>query len=132
MISRKLNTQQREPQCANWNVHANLSAICPAQRSFTLCLWHELYIIIIILLCLYECVHYVIQAAVLHDTVEDTDTTFEELEAKFGAEVCQIVRDVSDDKSLPKMERKRLQVCLCELLRKNFIVWKKYILHWRI
>jgi guanosine-3',5'-bis(diphosphate) 3'-pyrophosphohydrolase len=53
-----------------------------------------------------------IQAAVLHDTVEDTDTTFEELEAKFGAEVCQIVREVSDDKSLPKMERKRLQVRL--------------------
>lgn len=70
-----------------------------------------------------------IQAAVLHDTVEDTDTTFEELEAKFGAEVCQIVREVSDDKSLPKMERKQLQVHLCELLIYygiNFIVWKKF------
>ena len=51
------------------------------------------------------------QAAVLHDTVEDTETTFEELEVNFGAEVCQVVREVSDDKSLPKMERKRLQVC---------------------
>ena len=57
-----------------------------------------------------------IQAAVLHDTVEDTDTTFEELEAKFGAEVCQIVREVSDDKSLPKMERKQLQVRLHEFI----------------
>ena len=50
------------------------------------------------------------QAAVLHDTVEDTDTSFEELEKVFGQEVKNIVAEVSDDKSLPKMERKRLQV----------------------
>ena len=32
------------------------------------------------------------------------------MEAHFGAEVCEVVREVSDDKSLPKLERKRLQV----------------------
>ncbi len=51
-----------------------------------------------------------LQAALLHDTVEDTNTTFEEIEAKFGPEVCELVREVTDDKSLPYMERKRLQV----------------------
>ena len=46
----------------------------------------------------------------LHDTVEDTDTRPEELGEVFGDEVRGIVGEVSDDKSLPKMERKRLQV----------------------
>ncbi|KAM4596433.1 guanosine-3',5'-bis(diphosphate) 3'-pyrophosphohydrolase MESH1 [Fundulus diaphanus] len=52
----------------------------------------------------------VLQAALLHDTVEDTDTTPEELEAKFGPTVARIVQEVTDDKGLPKQERKRLQV----------------------
>lgn len=52
----------------------------------------------------------VLQAALLHDTVEDTDTTPEELEAKFGPTVARIVQEVTDDKSLSKQERKRLQV----------------------
>ncbi|NP_001017835.1 guanosine-3',5'-bis(diphosphate) 3'-pyrophosphohydrolase MESH1 [Danio rerio] len=52
----------------------------------------------------------VIQAALLHDTVEDTDTTFEELESVFGATVARIVQGVTDDKSLPKAERERQQV----------------------
>jgi len=51
-----------------------------------------------------------LQAAVLHDTVEDTDTTLDEIEASFGVEVRRIVDEVTDDKSLPKAERKRLQV----------------------
>ncbi|KAM9860385.1 guanosine-3',5'-bis(diphosphate) 3'-pyrophosphohydrolase MESH1 [Aulostomus maculatus] len=51
-----------------------------------------------------------LQAALLHDTVEDTDTTPAELEAKFGPVVARIVQEVTDDKSLPKQERKRLQV----------------------
>ncbi|XP_061742948.1 guanosine-3',5'-bis(diphosphate) 3'-pyrophosphohydrolase MESH1 isoform X1 [Nerophis ophidion] len=51
-----------------------------------------------------------LQAALLHDTLEDTDTKNEELETKFGAIVARIVREVTDDKSLPKQERKRLQV----------------------
>jgi (p)ppGpp synthase/HD superfamily hydrolase len=49
-------------------------------------------------------------AAVLHDTVEDTDTTLEELAARFGARVAGLVAEVTDDKTLPWTERKRLQV----------------------
>jgi (p)ppGpp synthase/HD superfamily hydrolase len=52
----------------------------------------------------------VLQAALLHDTVEDTETTFEELEATFGANVTNIVREVTDDKLLSRDERKRLQI----------------------
>lgn len=52
----------------------------------------------------------ILLAAVLHDTVEDTSTTFEELEWLFGAEVAALVREVTDDKSLPKADRKRLQI----------------------
>ncbi|XP_074661884.1 guanosine-3',5'-bis(diphosphate) 3'-pyrophosphohydrolase MESH1-like [Tubulanus polymorphus] len=52
----------------------------------------------------------IIQAALLHDTVEDTETTFEELEATFGKEVTDIVREVTDDKSLPSVQRKQLQI----------------------
>lgn len=52
----------------------------------------------------------VIQAAILHDTVEDTAATFAEIEQHFGAAVCSIVREVTDDKALPKAERKRLQI----------------------
>ncbi len=46
-----------------------------------------------------------LQGAILHDTVEDTKTTFEELEENFGAEVRQIVENVTDDKKLPKEDR---------------------------
>lgn len=49
-------------------------------------------------------------AAILHDTIEDTMTTPEELETRFGMEVLSIVLEVTDDKLLPKHERKRLQV----------------------
>jgi len=49
-------------------------------------------------------------AAVLHDTVEDTDTTFEELTARFGAAVSGLVREMTDDKSLPKAVRKQHQI----------------------
>lgn len=49
-------------------------------------------------------------AAVLHDTVEDTATTLDEIEREFGAEVRQVVAELTDDKRLPKEERKRLQV----------------------
>ncbi|CAJ1049890.1 guanosine-3'%2C5'-bis(diphosphate) 3'-pyrophosphohydrolase MESH1 [Xyrichtys novacula] len=52
----------------------------------------------------------VLQAALLHDTVEDTDTSPAELEEKFGSVVAGIVQEVTDDKSLPKQERKRQQV----------------------
>jgi guanosine-3',5'-bis(diphosphate) 3'-pyrophosphohydrolase len=52
----------------------------------------------------------VLCAALLHDTVEDTATTPEELRELFGARVAGIVAEVTDDKTLPKEERKRLQV----------------------
>lgn len=52
----------------------------------------------------------VLAAALLHDTVEDTETTPEELEARFGAELRSLIMEVTDDKSLPQAERKRLQV----------------------
>ena len=49
-------------------------------------------------------------AALLHDTIEDTETTPEELEEQFSAEIRRIVQEVTDDKALPKAERKRLQI----------------------
>jgi GTP diphosphokinase / guanosine-3',5'-bis(diphosphate) 3'-diphosphatase len=52
----------------------------------------------------------VLQAAVLHDTIEDTETTEAELRARFGDEVTGIVLEVTDDKALPKQRRKELQV----------------------
>jgi GTP diphosphokinase / guanosine-3',5'-bis(diphosphate) 3'-diphosphatase len=51
-----------------------------------------------------------LSAAVLHDTLEDTETTYEELAARFGAKVASVVREVTDDKTLDKAERKRLQI----------------------
>jgi len=52
----------------------------------------------------------VIQAALLHDTVEDTETTLDEIEEHFGQVVREFVNEVTDDKTLAKAERKRLQV----------------------
>lgn len=49
-------------------------------------------------------------AAILHDTLEDTKTTEVEIRKAFGEEILQIVLEVTDDKSLEKMARKRLQV----------------------
>lgn len=46
----------------------------------------------------------------LHDTLEDTDATYEDLKQRFGPEVAALVAEVTDDKSLPKEERKRLQI----------------------
>lgn len=52
----------------------------------------------------------ILQAAILHDTLEDTETDPEELEARFAADVRRVVEEVTDDKSLEKHERKRIQV----------------------
>lgn len=52
----------------------------------------------------------ILLAAVLHDTIEDTETTREELEDRFGKRVSEFVLEVTDDKNLPKQERKRLQI----------------------
>lgn len=51
-----------------------------------------------------------LQACLLHDTEEDTNTTHEELITEFGEEVASVVGEVTDDKSLGKAERKRRQV----------------------
>ena len=52
----------------------------------------------------------ILAAALLHDTLEDTKTEPEDLEAEFGKKVCEYVLDVTDDKTLPKDERKRRQI----------------------
>ena len=52
----------------------------------------------------------VLIAAILHDTIEDTHTTPEEIKETFGQEVLDLVLEVTDDKSLPKKERKKLQI----------------------
>ncbi len=52
----------------------------------------------------------VLQAAVLHDTIEDTKTTKEELQQHFGQRICNIVLEVSDDGNLCRNERKQAQI----------------------
>ena len=52
----------------------------------------------------------VLSAALLHDTVEDTETTTAELREAFGEKIAAIVGEVTDDKNLVKAERKRLQI----------------------
>jgi guanosine-3',5'-bis(diphosphate) 3'-pyrophosphohydrolase len=49
-------------------------------------------------------------AALLHDTIEDTETSAPELEAEFGAAIASIVVEVTDDKRIAKADRKRLQI----------------------
>lgn len=51
----------------------------------------------------------VLQAAALHDTVEDTDTTPEEIEQRFGERVRQLVEEMTDPPGIPDEEQKRLQ-----------------------
>ncbi|KAJ3406315.1 Guanosine-3',5'-bis(diphosphate) 3'-pyrophosphohydrolase MESH1 [Chytridiales sp. JEL 0842] len=52
----------------------------------------------------------VLIAAILHDTIEDTDTTSQEIESLFGVNILNIVLEVTDDKSLPSEQRKKLQI----------------------
>jgi guanosine-3',5'-bis(diphosphate) 3'-pyrophosphohydrolase len=52
----------------------------------------------------------VLVAAILHDTIEDTDATPDEIKELFGAEILSVVMECTDDKSLPKAERKKKQV----------------------
>lgn len=51
-----------------------------------------------------------IAGALLHDTIEDTDTSYDKIKDLFGKDVADLVAEVTDDKRLPKAERKRLQV----------------------
>lgn len=52
----------------------------------------------------------ILVAALLHDTLEDTATTEEELARLFGQRVCALVKEVTDDKRLKKDQRKRRQI----------------------
>ena len=50
----------------------------------------------------------VLQAAVLHDTLEDTTVTREELSQRFGEVVCRLVEEVTDDRTLSQVDRKQI------------------------
>jgi len=52
----------------------------------------------------------VLISAALHDLIEDTIVTYEDIVDRFGKHVADIVQEVSDDKSLPKSVRKKLQI----------------------
>jgi GTP diphosphokinase / guanosine-3',5'-bis(diphosphate) 3'-diphosphatase len=52
----------------------------------------------------------ILAAAILHDTIEDTETSYEELRERFGRTIAGVVREVTDDKTLSKADRKRLQI----------------------
>lgn len=52
----------------------------------------------------------VLQAAILHDTIEDTKTSREELADRFGEKVASVVVEVTDDKNLPPSTRKQAQI----------------------
>jgi guanosine-3',5'-bis(diphosphate) 3'-pyrophosphohydrolase len=58
-------------------------------------------------------------AALLHDTIEDTATTQEELRKVFGTRIAAIVAELTDDKSLSKAERKRIQLDNASLVSKD-------------
>lgn len=51
-----------------------------------------------------------IMAALLHDAIEDQGVTRAEIVERFGEDVANLVAEVTDDKSLEKLERKRLQI----------------------
>jgi guanosine-3',5'-bis(diphosphate) 3'-pyrophosphohydrolase len=54
-----------------------------------------------------------VAAGWLHDTLEDTKTTHEELAEYFGLRVAGLVQECTDDMNLPKSERRRLQIVDC-------------------
>jgi len=58
----------------------------------------------------FDCGDDVVVAGFLHDTIEDAGVTRDDLVQRFGSDVADLVVEVTDDKSLPKKERKRLQV----------------------
>jgi guanosine-3',5'-bis(diphosphate) 3'-pyrophosphohydrolase len=51
----------------------------------------------------------ILAAALLHDTIEDTETTYDELRGQFGARIADVVVEVTDTKFLAKQTRKQLQ-----------------------
>jgi GTP diphosphokinase / guanosine-3',5'-bis(diphosphate) 3'-diphosphatase len=71
---------------------------------------HVLEVAHLVSLTLSESDHAILMAALLHDTIEDSGVTAAELSNHFGEEVAALVLELTDDRSLPKAERKRLQV----------------------
>lgn len=61
----------------------------------------------------------VVMAGILHDTVEDTDCTLEDIKKEFGHVIANIVDEVSDDKSKDKISRKKHQVTHCTEISKG-------------
>ncbi len=57
-----------------------------------------------------------IQAAFLHDILEDTDTTENEIEHLFGKNVLNLIMELTDDKSLPSDKQKELQLITASAL----------------
>ena len=66
----------------------------------------------------------VLSAAILHDTLEDTDTTPEELAAAFGMRIRKLVEEVTDDKRLPKAKRKEIQIAHAAQLSPDAVLIK--------
>ncbi|CAF0754268.1 unnamed protein product [Adineta ricciae] len=60
--------------------------------------------------------------ALLHDTIEDTETTFDELQKEFGSRIAGLVMELTDNKDLDKAERKRLQIENAKKLSADAIV----------
>ena len=66
----------------------------------------------------------ILATAILHDTLEDTNTTPEELEATFGARIRKLVEEVTDDKTLRKEARKQRQIEHAEHLSPDAVLIK--------
>ncbi len=60
----------------------------------------------------------------LHDTLEDTDTTSEELEVAFAMRIRKLVEEVTDDKRLPKAKMKELQIAHAAQLSPDAVLIK--------
>src|SRR6476620_8688290 len=71
---------------------------------------HPIALMSVLCVEVHVCDPVILSAAALHDTIEDTETTGEELEREFGSAIASIVSEMTDDKSLPKAARKRLQI----------------------
>ena len=71
---------------------------------------HPLEVMHLILNTLEEPSVELLEASILHDTLEDTDATEAELKERFGSLVCELVTEVSDDMSLSSVTRKQRQI----------------------
>lgn len=65
--------------------------------------------------------HQAIQIALLHDTLEDTDTNFETLRSNFGASVAEGVAALTKNATLPKEEQ--MQDSLLRITKMPKEVW---------